>query len=496
MGDWREAIGTRRSVLLWLLLCVPGWTTRAADLPNIVFILADDMGYGDVRYQNRASRIPTPNLDRLAREGTAFSDAHTPSGVCTPTRYGVMTGRYCWRSRLRRGVLGGYSAPLIERSQTTVAEVLQSRGYRTGIVGKWHLGIGWKKAGEKGRVDFGAPISDGPTSHGFDFFYGIAASLDMPPYVYIENDSVFEKPGDEPQKAQIFPSFIRAGPRAPGFRAVDSLDYLTEKALGLIARHTGKEAPFFLYFPLTAPHKPVLPHPRFEGKSKLGLYGDFILQVDSTVGRVLDAIDESGVADDTLVIFTSDNGSFMYRLADTKDHVDDPSVQGYRPEHHRPNRDYRGTKTDIWEGGHRVPFVARWPGKVAAGKTSSTTICLTDFTATCAEIVGAKLADGVAQDSYSFLPDLLGKPRKTSRPPVIHHSAGGLFAIRSGKWKLVLGNGSGGRQKPRGKPFAKPYLLFDLESDPSETKDLASAHPDVVRELVRTFEAIRSAKSS
>jgi arylsulfatase A-like enzyme len=247
-----------------------------------------------------------------------------------------------------------------------------------------------------------------------------------------------------------------------------------------------------LYFPLTAPHKPVLPHPRFRGKTKLGPYGDFIVQVDWTVGQVMKAIDANKITDNTLLIYSSDNGSFMHRLAgNAKDHVDDETVQAYRDEHHTANAIYRGTKADIWEAGHRVPFFARWPNQIKSGTRCAETICLTDLFATTGQIVDAKLPKGAAADSYSFLPLLKGKPRVTPRPPVIHHSSGGMFAIRDGKWKLVLGNGSGGRQQPRGRPFARPYHLFDMTIDASERNNVIKQHPDVARRLEKMALEIR-----
>jgi len=460
--------------------------------PNIVFVMADDMGYGDAQPLNENSRIPTPNFNRLAAEGMTFTDAHTPSSVCTPTRYGVVTGRYCWRSRLKRGVLNGYSSHLIDTQRQTVASMLKARGYYTAVVGKWHLGLDFAKSAAGQRAfDYARPVRNGPNSLGFDFFYGVPASLDFPPYVYVRNDRVVELPSVR-QQAQQFPAYLRAGERSPGLRPVDCLDDLLEQATDYISRRAATDEPFFLYFALTAPHKPVLPHPRFRGKSKLGPYGDYVIQVDWTVGRVLAALDEAGVKDDTLLIFTSDNGSFMYRLDEegVADHVSDPTLQAYRADHHTANYVLRGTKADVWEAGHRVPFFARWPGKIEPGSRCKETICLTDFFATCAEIVGAKLPEGTAEDSFSLLPLMQGKPRPRPRPPVIHHSAGGMFAIRDGNWKLVLGNGSGGREQPRGKPFEKPYHLFDLSEDIGERRNLADQHPEVVRRMTDQFEEI------
>ena len=494
---------TRLTILLALLLCC-GMPTRAESAQaksaqaesaqaNIVFIMADDMGYGDVRALNPKSTIPTPHLDRLAADGMTFTDAHTPSAVCTPTRYGVVTGRYCWRSRMKSGVLNGYSSPLIEPDRPTVASFLTQHGYATGVIGKWHLGLGFAKAADGKTFDYERPVSGGPNELGFGLSHIIPASLDFPPYVYIHNGRVTD-PSVIAQPAQPFPAYLRQGPRSRALIMEDCLDELAKTVVRYIGdRAKAAEKPFFLYFPLTAPHKPVLPHPRFLGKTGLGPYGDFVAQVDSTVGRVLEAIDTAGIAENTLVIFTSDNGSFMHRSepSDPADHVDDATVQAYRPEHHTANGVLRGTKADIWEAGHRVPFFARWPGHISKGSQCAETICLTDLFATTAEIVGEKVPEGAAPDSYSFLPLLLGKTPATPRPPVIHHSAAGMFAIRDGKWKLVLGNGSGGREAPRGKPFAKPYQLFDLSADISETKNLIEAQPDVAAELEDACRKIR-----
>ncbi len=484
-----------------LSLGIPCALAADSSKPNIVVILADDMGYGDVHALNPESKVPTPNLDRLAGEAMTFTDGHSPSAVCTPTRYGLLTGRYCWRTRLTSGVLGGYSPPLIEDQRSTIATMLKRHGYQTGGVGKWHLGMAlpMKDDNEAGRsrwegdpgVDFAGVISDSPVHHGFDYYFGVSASLDMAPYVYVRNDRFTMQPTAQ-QPAVSFPHFVRRGPRADDFVIEQVLDTLTEEAVEFIDRAARRDQPFFLYLPLTAPHKPTQPHARFRGRTKLGEYGDFVTQVDWTVGQVLKAIDDAQVTDNTLVIYTSDNGSYMYRYDDAsqKDHVDDPKIQGYRAEHHRANGPFRGTKADIWEAGHHVPLLVRWPGTVKAGTQCDETVCLTDLYATCAEIVGAKVPDTAAEDSCSLLPMLRGED-VTRGAPVIHHSAGGMFAIRDGRWKLVLGNGSGGREKPAGKPFAGPYQLFDMSADVAETTDLAAQHPDVVSDLTRKLERIR-----
>lgn len=468
--------------------------------PNIVFILADDMGYGDVQALNLKSKIPTPHLNRLAKEGMTFSDAHSPSAVCTPTRYGVITGRYCWRSRLKRGVLGGYSAPLIEKDRPTVGSVLQKAGYHTAAIGKWHLGMnmtgreGGKPGHERwdgdGNVDFTKPIADSPITRGFHEYFGVSASLDMAPYVWIENDR-FSKSPTLQQKAVKFPGFVRNGPRSVDFEFEKGLDVLAARAAGFFKRMAKEKKSFFLYLPLTGPHKPVTPHPRFKGKTGLGPYGDFVMNVDDTVGQVLKALDDTGLAGNTLVMFTSDNGSFMHRKDNEPDHVTEPGKQQFNSKNHTANGPWRGTKADVWEGGHHVPFFVRWPGKVKAGSACARVITHTDLFATAAAVAGAKIPKGAAADSFSFLPLLLGDEEKYSRAAVIHHSASGMFAIREGEWKLILGNGSGGRQAPKGKPFQKPYFLANMKTHPDESKNFIEAKPDFAARLEAAAKMIR-----
>ena len=458
-----------------------GASLSAAEKPHVVIIMADDLGYGDVQPLNPRSAIATPAFNRLAREGMTFTDAHTPSAVCTPTRYGLLTGRYCWRSRLKRGVQNGYGPPLIEEDRVTLGTVMRSAGYQTAIVGKWHLGLGLH--GDEQELNLGKPLSHHPGSLGFDHSFIIPASLDFPPYVYFENgNATTTKTVD--QSAVKFPAFTRKGPRAVDFDLRGCLDRLTDEAVEVIVGMKDADQPTFLYFPLTAPHKPVLPNEKFAGSTRLGPYGDFLRQVDHTVGRVIDALEGQGVIDNTILIVTSDNGSFMYRLQDdAQDHVDDASVQGYRAANHTANANWRGTKADIWEAGHRVPFFVRLPGQKHAGKRVTRIVGLTDVMATLADAVGASLPDGAGEDSESFA-EVLDDPGVSSvRSPLICHSAGGMFAIRDGKWKLIAGNGSGGREQPRGKPFEEPWMLVNLESDPGETINVADANSEVFERL-------------
>lgn len=486
----------------FLAFFLSGAVSLQADetLPNVVVILADDMGFGDVQALNPESKIPTPNLNQLSASGLSFTDAHSPSAVCTPTRYGLMTGRYCWRSSLKRGVLGGYSAPLLEPSRPTIANLLKDQGYQTSCVGKWHLGMSLpyhadakpngKWDGDPG-VDFKGVITDCPVHHGFDRYFGVCASLDMPPYVYIRNDRFVSIPTLQ-QPAVRFPHFVRKGPRSEDFVIEDCLDKLTTEAVSEIARMDQQSDPWFLYMPLTGPHKPTQPHKRFQGKTGLSEYADFVHQVDWTVGQVLDAISKGRHAENTLVIFTSDNGSYMHKLAaDEKDHVDDQTVQGYRPEHHQANLHWRGTKADVWEAGHRVPFFVRWPAKIQKHGERRHTITHTDIYATLADVVSASLSSSEGEDSISWLPMVSDSAAERSAS-VINHSASGMFAVRSGPWKLIAGNGSGGRQKPKGSPFEKPYQLFNLEDDPSEEHNVAAQHLELVTKLTAELEKLRS----
>ncbi len=489
---------TLRASLLFTCLALP---LSLQAKPNIVVILADDMGYGDVQALNPASAIPTPHLNALARSGANFVDAHSGSAVCTPTRYGLLTGRYCWRSRLKRGVLfPPRDKPLIEDDRPTIASYLKGQGYRTAMVGKWHLGIEWARDNQ-GKVVFDAPFTNGPVEKGFETWFGIAASLDMVPYVYLRDHQAVAK-CTTTQKAIGFPKYVREGPRDPNFDPGDVLDDLARESAAFIQRATmpsgagsaTRNKPYFLYVPLTGPHKPVWPHKRFVGKTRLGPYGDFIHQVDHTVGVILTAIEKSGQAGNTIIIYTSDNGSFMYRRGDEQNHhLADEKDQGYRPSDHSANHHWRGTKADVWEGGHRVPFFVRWPDQIKPRQVTRVT-CHTDIFATLAEAVGQPLPAGAAEDSFSFLPAARGKPSGKARPGVINHSAAGVFAIRSGPWKLVAGSGSGGRQQPKGKPFQKPYHLYNLDEDPGETRDLIESKPGIAARLEEELTRIRGAK--
>ncbi|MBS0265455.1 MAG: arylsulfatase [Planctomycetes bacterium] len=463
-----------RTTCVWLL-ALTGWTTLPsavqAETPNIVLILADDMGYGDPGcYGGKLMR--TPHLDRLAREGLRFTDAHSPSAVCTPTRYGLMTGRYCWRTRLQRGVLVGDSPALIERDRLTIASLLKAKGYATAVVGKWHLGLG-----SDTQTDFSQPLRPGPLDTGFDQFFGIPASLDMVPYVLVQNDRVLALPtaqSEKSPKSNYFDGvFWREGPAAPGFRHREVLPELTRRAEQFLLQQSADRR-FFLYFPLTSPHTPWVPTDEFLKSTPLGEYGDFVTQTDAAVGRVLAALESRQLLDKTLVIFTSDNGAI-------------PLPEPYAASGHKPNGDWRGQKGDCWEAGHRVPYLVRWPGHTPAGQTCDQTICHTDFLATFAAIVDHPLADDAAEDSYNLLPLYRGQSvPEPIREATVFHSADGAFAIRKGNWKAILHLGSGGFSQPKqeaAKPGGPTGQLYDLAADPAETQNLWQERPTIVAEL-------------
>ena len=456
------------------LLLAPLAVLNAADAPqaskpNIVYILCDDLGYGDVHCLNpQRGKIATPHIDRLAGQGMIFTDAHSSSAVCTPTRYGILTGRYNWRSQLQSGVLGGFSSPLITANRLTVPALLKQHGYATACIGKWHLGM------EISRKRLDSPIGDGPTTRGFDYYFGISASLDMPPFAFIENNRFTEMP-------TVQKKFVRAGIAAPSFEAVDVLPTLTRKAVTYIGERAKAGSPFFLYLPLNSPHAPIVPTTEWQGKSGLGKYGDFVMETDWAVGEVLAALDNAGISGNTLVIFTSDNGCSPV--------ADIPRLES---QGHYPSADRRGYKADIWDGGHRIPFVTRWPGKIKPGARSGQLICLTDLMATCAEMLAVKLPDNAGEDSVSILPALLGNADKPLHEAVVHHSINGSFAIRQGQWKLELCPSSGGWSAPKpGSKEAKhlpPVQLYDMSKDVGERTNEYKAHLDIVARLTKLLE--------
>ena len=467
--------------------------------PNIVVLLADDLGFGDPRCYNPGSKAPTPHIDRLARQGRRFTDAHSPSSVCSPTRYALLTGRYAWRTRLKLGVLNPWDPALIEPGRLTLPALLRRHGYATAAFGKWHLGWTWATVDGRplaadgndfpARVDFTRPIADGPTARGFDDFFGMVGNTVASPCLLRGDRPIFtgaDPPLDRaPEIAGVPPALLEPWDER------NSLPVLTEKVVSYLGRRPAESPrrPFFLYFAMTAPHSPMIPYGRFRGLTGHGDACDFVAQLDDSVGRVLDALDRNGLAENTLVLFSSDNGSPGF--ADEGS----PTASVIERYGHHPNGPWRGMKGDAHEGGHRVPLVARWPGRVPAGTTCDETVCLVDLMATCAAIVGDRLPDGAGEDSYDILPALLGAPHRTPiREATVHHALIGMFAIRRGDWKLILGRGSGGFTLPQWiptKPGEPEGELYNLADDPREAHDLYADRPDVVSRLTALLETYR-----
>lgn len=448
-----------------------------AEQPNIVFILADDMGYGDVSYLDATNKIKTTNIDQLANEGVVFTDAHSSSSVSTPTRYGILTGRYNWRSRLKKSVLFGYDKALIKEGRETMASMLRRQGYTTAGIGKWHLGWDWNNV-EAGRdsIDFSKPIANGPTTRGFDYFYGICGSLDMDPYVYVENDMPTSLPDRTTVNKGKY-SWWREGPTGADFIHEEVLPNVTKRACNFIKEKAKADQPYFLYLPLPAPHTPILPSEEFRGKSGVGEYGDFVLMVDAMVGRVMKAVEESGEKENTIIVFTTDNGCSPAA-----------GIKELQAQGHNPNSIYRGHKADLFDGGHRIPCIVRWPAKAKHHHVKQT-ICLTDFYATFAAANNYRLMDSEGEDSYNLLPAITSESEIAPiREATVHHSIEGQFTIRKGEWKLLLSPSSGGWSAPT--PNDKKALeglpnvqLYNMSEDPSETKNVQAEHPEIVRQL-------------
>lgn len=448
--------------------------------PNIIYILADDMGYGDISAYDANSKIKTENLDRMVSSGMSFTDSHTSSSVSTPTRYSIITGRYNWRSPLQSGVTWSYSAPLIERERLTVAGMLSNEGYNTATIGKWHLGLGWNRFGEGEDDIIFNGVNFSPIDNGFDYSYVMSASLDIPPYIYIRNHE-FTAPVKDTIDGQSGLGFYRKGPIAEDFDINTALENFTQESLKYIGEKSKEDKPFFLYFPLTAPHTPILPPEEFQGKSGTTPYGDMVLYVDDIVGRILQAVKDAGIEDNTMIIFTADNGCSPAA-----------NIKSLNEVGHYPNSHFRGTKADIFDGGHRTPFIVQWKGTVKEGSTCDKPVSLVSFMGTCADIVGAKLPEDAAEDSYSILPLLKGK--KMDVPAIIHHSINGNFAIRKGDWKLSACPNSGGWSYPFMKDVKSKNLpdmqLYNMKTDykEEESKNLYNEHPEIVKELVEELE--------
>lgn len=454
----------------------------AASKPNIVILLADDMGYGDPLSYNPKSKCRTPNIDKLASQGMRFTDAHAAGAFCIPSRYGLLTGRYPFRAPS----LDPAKGPLIETGRMTIASLLRQRGYSTAMVGKWHLGF-------EGGIDFdyAKSLRGGPFDHGFDWYFGQHASLDIPPYFYIQNDRATAAPTEliqaknSPGWTAIQGEFWREGRIAPDFKMEGVLSNYTSKAVDYIQKRARSDdgKPFFLYFALTAPHTPWLPTEAFRGKSGGNMYTQWVEEVDDSFGQVLAALERAGIADNTLVIFSSDNGPTWY-------------PEDVRKYGHASAGDLRGMKADAWEGGHRVPFIVRWPGRIKPGSTSPKLVCFTDMLATYADLVGATLPADAGEDSFSFLPELLGRNSQgPTRKEMILGQGKNNLSIRRGDWKLIPFLGSGGFSKPskiKPQPGDPAGQLYNLAADPGETNNQYAAKPDVVKELSTLVDQIRT----
>lgn len=464
-----------------------------AQPPNIIYILADDLGYGDVGVFNPDGKIKTPHIDQMAKNGMIFTDAHSPSAVCTPTRYGVLTGRYSWRSPLKQGVLTGKSDALIPKTKTTVASLLKGAGYQTAFIGKWHLGWNWARKdstltegegwnpSDFDNLDFTGQVTHTPNDLGFDYAYGHSGSLDMAPYVYVENGTITTEVDHISENTGKY-TWWRKGPTAAEFVHEEVTPHFFEKANTYISERVEDKSPFFLYLALPSPHTPILPTEPWSGMSGLNAYADFVMMVDDYIGRLLKELDHHGLTDNTLVVFTSDNGCSP-----------EADFQVLGEKGHRPSGVFRGHKADIFEGGHRVPFIVKWPAQVRKNSTSATTICLTDLMATLADIVDIELRADEGEDSFSMLPILRDREQDFDRAAVVHHSINGSFAIRKDRYKLIFCPDSGGWSAPRPGSDASSdlpdYQLYDLEKDPAEEENLFALLPEKAAELATLMRA-------
>jgi arylsulfatase A len=509
------ALGALTTILPASLLC----SKKKRPKPNVIVILADDMGYGDVKALNPDSRIPTPNLDRLAGQAVRFTDAHSGSAVCTPTRYGIVTGRYCFRSRLKSGVLWGYDKPLIEPERLTLGSLMQKNGYRTGVIGKWHLGLGWElkdpnlpivppQIGESSievkwhlgktwkkydeywpmvagqirnkegtsNVNYSKRVSGGPDELGFDYSFVFPASLDMAPYCYVRNGEVVDDEivfykGLYKNRGII----ARHGEKSKSLIVENVLEDLTEESMNFIKRNAYREdgKPFFLYFPMTAPHTPWTLKDEYIGKSEAGQYGDFVHMTDAMIGRLVSTLEEEGILENTLIIFTSDNGA----------HWEPIEIKQYG---HLANYNRRGMKSDIWDGGHHIPFIVHWPEQIKEAADCDNLVCTTDFMGTFADLLEYDLAENEGEDSFSFLsyinPEL--SSRETRRD-IIHHGTYGDFSIRTPEWKYIDCNTSGGwsLEADEVDSNAPPAQLYNMGSDIGEKANLIDEKPDIAKQL-------------
>lgn len=466
--------------------------------PNIVILYADDMGYGDLGANNPDSKIPTPNLDRLAAEGMRFTDGHSSSGICTPSRYALLTGRHHWRDF--HGIVQALGATVFEKDQLTIAGMLKEKGYTTACIGKWHLGWDWdairkpgtpKKSIQPADFDWSKSVPDGPLAQGFDHYFGDTV-INFPPYAWIEDDKLVRAPDtvitrefEEPTKEGSWE--CRPGPALSDWDFYEVLPTLTEKSVEYVLSQKDAEKPFFLYVPFPSPHAPIIPNDEFDGKSKAGPYGDFVFQTDDACGRIMKAIEKIGQADNTIVIFTADNGPEAYAYA--RDEKFD----------HWSSKPFRGLKRDIYEGGHHVPFLIKWPGVTKPGSVSDALISQTDLMATLASFTAYKLPENSAEDSFDFFPYLKGETEKAARTTMVHNTKINHYAIRDGEWLLVDGKTGYLRNAPKewnkkhGQPAddKQPVELYRFPDDIQQRHNLAEKHPEKVVEMQRLLKKLR-----
>ena len=495
-----------KPLLLLFVLCS---TAFSADKPNILVILADDLGYGDVHCNNpERGKIPTPNIDKLASQGMRFTDGHSSSGVCSPSRYTLLTGRYHWRARLQRSIVGVFGEPLIAPDRMTIGTLAKQHGYRTACIGKWHLGWDWpvtkeqrpllsplKQPGDEARTArrkggavateqqiaawrdiFSKPIAGGPSTRGFDLYFGTDIP-NWPPFCFIENDRTLGIPTEFlPPEYMVKNQASNQGPALKDWKLEGILPALGDRTIKFIDESVAKKESFLVYMPLTSPHTPLAVNPEWKDKSHLNLFADFVMETDAVVGRVLDALEKSGAADNTFVVFTADNGCAPYI-----------SVEDLEKMGHYPSGPLRGYKADAWEGGHRVPFIVRWPGKVKAGSVCNQLVYQADLMRTFADVFGKQLPDTAGEDSFSLMPLLKGED-KPIRENAVSASIGGTPALRSGTWKYIPAPGSGGWGK--GGDQSQPVQLYNLADDISESKNLAGAMPEKVAEMKALLEKL------
>lgn len=464
--------------------------------PNIIYILADDMGTGDVKAYNKDCKFPTPNIDQLALDGMKFTDLHTNSSVCTPTRYGILTGRYAWRTRLKNGVTHGLTPHLINTKRTTIASYLKTKGYATAVFGKWHLGMDWtstdgKKMDKTGTsLDTSITAVNGPQSLGFDEYFGITASLNMDPHAYVHNGKLLgdlKHISDAKEMRKFLGNGGKLGWVDLNFKEDEVMQTFTNKAIDWMKsqKQTNPNTPFFLYFPLNAPHSPIVPSDKFKGQSNLSPHGDFCMDVDDTVGQIIAAVEAMGETENTLIVFTADNG------VSPQAKLEPMEAKG-----HYSSYVYRGTKGTLYEGGHRVPFIVKWPKSVKQNTQSDYLMCTTDLLATAADIFEDKLKDNEGEDSVSFLPVLKGESRNdASRGAIVHHSDVGFYSIRKDQWKLIFHKDAGSRRiDPKDKPVINPgeIQLFNMKTDFEESTNVATHNPEIVLELSKLMGEIVS----